>query len=158
MKIHPFFSCLGWILLCEIVGSLGAVFTAPSIPTWYVHLQKPLLNPPSWVFGPVWTTLYAFMGISIFLVLREKKAKKERTWLTQLFVAQLFLNFTWSVFFFGFHAPGTAFLNILFLWSMIVFIAFEFKKYSRPAAWLFVPYILWVSFASYLNFMIWFLN
>lgn len=158
MKTHPLVSCLGWIVLCEVVGSLGAFFTMPSIPTWYAQLHKPLLNPPSWVFGPVWTLLYALMGISIFLVLRSKKAKKEHRWLIQIFAAQLMLNFTWSIFFFGFHAVSVAYLNILFLLVMIVFMACEYKKYSRPAAWLLVPYIVWVSFATYLNFMIWYLN
>lgn len=158
MKTQSFLSCLWWIVLCEVVGSLGALFTASSVRTWYVQLDKPFLNPPGWIFGPVWTILYALMGISIFLVLRSKKLKKDRRWLLQIFSAQLILNFSWSIFFFGFHSPSIAFLNILFLLAMIIFLAFESKKYSRVAAWLLVPYILWVSFASYLNFMIWFLN
>jgi benzodiazapine receptor len=158
MKTHPLVSCLGWIVLCEAVGSLGAIFTSSSVRSWYTGIEKPFLNPPSWIFGPVWTILYAMMGISIFLVLRSKKAKKEKKWLIQLFVAQLVLNFSWSIFFFGLQSPSFAFLNILFLLSIIIFLIFEYRKYSRASAWLLVPYALWVSFASYLNFMIWFLN
>lgn len=158
MKIHPFISCIGWVALCEAVGFLSAIFTMPSVRTWYIVLQKPFLNPPSWVFGPVWTLLYALMGISIFLVLRRVKTKKVRMWLVQLFCVQLFLNFIWSIFFFGLHLPGLAFLDILFLLGTIIVLIADVKKYSKTAAWILVPYALWVSFASYLNLMIWILN
>lgn len=158
MKIHPFISCIGWVALCEAVGFLSAIFTMPSVRTWYAVLQKPFLNPPSWVFGPVWTLLYALMGISIFLVLRRVKTKNVRMWLVQLFCVQLFLNFIWSIFFFGLHLPGLAFLDILFLLGTIIVLIVDVKKYSKTAAWILVPYVLWVSFASYLNLMIWVLN
>lgn len=158
MKLPSFVSCVGWIVLCEAVGGVGAFFTTPSVSGWYVTLEKPFLQPPSWIFAPVWTLLYALMGISIFLVLQRVKAKKDRVWFIQLFGAQLFFNFVWSIFFFGFHAPGLALFDIVFLLGTIIVLIFDFKKYSLVASLLLVPYLLWVSFATYLNFMIWWLN
>lgn len=158
MKLPSFVSCVGWIALCEAVGGIGAFFTTPSISGWYTTLEKPFLQPPNWIFAPVWTLLYALMGISIFLVLRRVKGKKDRVWFMQLFGAQLFFNFIWSIFFFGFHAPGLALLDIVFLLGIIIVLMVDFKKYSLTASLLFVPYLLWVSFATYLNFMIWWLN
>ena len=145
------------ILICEFIGILGSVFTIPAIATWYQALNKPQFSPPNYIFGPVWTTLYALMGISIYLIL-EKKLKKEKDKIIALFSLQLFLNFLWSVIFFSFHLPLLAFLEILFLWANILFLIIIFWKYSKPASVLLIPYLLWVSFATILNASIVILN
>ena len=146
------------VLICEGVGILGSIFTISAITTWYQTLNKPLFSPPNFVFGPVWTILYALMGISIFLVLEKKIKVKERNNLIYLFSLQLLLNFLWSVIFFYFHFPFVAFLEILFLWGSILLLIIKFWRYSKPASVLLIPYLLWVSFASLLNFSIFLLN
>jgi tryptophan-rich sensory protein len=148
---------LAIILVCEGVGLLGTIFTLPSITTWYATLNKASFNPPPWVFGPVWTTLYLLMGVSLFLVL-QKKLKKQRNFLLVLFVVQLFLNFLWSVIFFGMHLPLAALLEIGLLWISIALLIIDFWKFSKPAALLLVPYIAWVSIASVLNLFVVLLN
>lgn len=171
--------------MCELAGILGAVFTAPEIGGWYAGLVKPALNPPSWVFGPVWTTLYFLMGVALFLVwknewkwseraitLQEKRPRRKwnslswRLWngdllklnLISVFLIQLLLNAVWSPVFFGMHRPDIAFFILLALWFSIVSVIMNFSRVSRAAAWLLLPYLLWVSFAGYLNFSIWTLN
>lgn len=145
------------ILLCEGVGLLGTIFTVPSITTWYMALQKAPFNPPAWVFGPAWTTLYFLMALSLFLIL-QKKLKKQKNFLIILFSIQLFLNFLWSVIFFGMHLPQAAFIEIIFLWISIALLIVDFWKFSKPAAILLMPYLLWVSFASTLNLFVALLN
>ena len=146
------------VLICEGVGILGSIFTISAITTWYQTLNKPLFSPPNFVFGPVWTILYALMGISIFLVLEKKIKVKERNNLIYLFSLQLLLNFLWSVIFFYFHLPFVAFLEILFLWGSILLLIIKFWRYSKPASVLLIPYLLWVSFATILNASIVILN
>lgn len=148
---------LGLIIVCEGIGFLGSAFTFPSIPTWYATLNKPAFNPPNWIFAPVWTTLYFLMGVSLFLIL-EKKLKKQRNFLIILFSIQLFLNFLWSIIFFGVHLPTLALIEITFLWISIALLIIDFWKFSKSAAILLVPYILWVSFASILNLYVVLLN
>jgi tryptophan-rich sensory protein len=145
------------IFLCEGVGVLGSIFTIPSIVSWYSHLNKPFFNPPNWIFGPVWTTLYLLMGLSLFLVL-EKKLKKQKNFLVALFSIQLFLNFLWSVIFFGLHLPAIALIGIAMLWISIALLIVDFWKFSKPASLILVPYLCWVSFASILNLFIVLLN
>ena len=151
------FKIVFFILGCELIGILSSVFTISSIPTWYQSLNKPFFNPPNWVFGPAWTTLYLLMGISIFLVL-EKAPKNKKKYLSVLFVLQLFLNFLWTFIFFGLHSPILAFIEIILLWISILILIIEFKKYSKEASILLVPYIFWVTFASLLNLFIVILN
>jgi translocator protein len=146
------------IIICEAVGILGAIFTTPAIATWYQALNKPSFSPPNYVFGPIWTTLYALMGVSIFLILEKKIKGKEKNNLIFLFSLQLLLNFLWSVIFFGFHFPLLAFLDIVFLWVSILFLIIKFWKVSKPASYLLMPYLLWVSIASVLNAAIVVLN
>ena len=165
MKVNNFFKLVIAIVVAELAGVIGSVFTISVIPTWYVGLVKPALNPPSWVFGPVWTALYFLMGISLFLVWKQHSnildnVRMLRMWkigITAFFV-QLFLNAIWSIIFFGLQNPGWALVDIVFLWLAIVWTMVVFYKISRPAAYLLVPYLLWVSFASYLNYSIWMLN
>ncbi len=151
------------VVVSEFAGIIGSVFTAPSIDGWYAEIVKPAINPPAWVFGPVWTTLFALMGIAAFLVwssyakASEDKKKGVKIALI-LFGIQLVLNTLWSIIFFGLQSPGGALVEIVFLWLAILATIIVFYKISKPAAWLLVPYILWVSFAGYLNYAIWTLN
>ena len=146
------------ILVSEAAGFIGALFTTPNIPVWYAQLNKPELAPPNWVFGPVWVTLFALMGIAAYLVWRRGlRAPNVKTALG-IFIGQLVLNTFWSILFFGMQNPGAAFAEIIMLWIAIAATIIAFYKISKPAAYLLLPYIGWVTFASYLNFMIWRLN
>jgi tryptophan-rich sensory protein len=158
MNFKSFFQLLGFILLSELAGVIGSLFTAPSIPTWYASLVRGPLNPPSWVFAPVWTTLFLFMGIAAFLVWKRGFKRKDVKRAFRVFLLQLGLNVLWSVLFFGLHHPLAAFVEILFLWLAILWTIVLFSRLSRPASALLWPYLLWVSFAAYLNFSLWTLN
>lgn len=138
------------VFICESIGILGSIFTIPAITTWYQTLNKPFFSPPNFVFGPVWTTLYVLMGISIYLILQQN-LKKEKNKIVILFSFQLFLNFLWSLIFFYFHLPAVAFLEIILLWGSILLLIIKFWKYSKSASYLLMPYLLWVSFAAILN-------
>lgn len=156
------------IVVCELAGIIGSIFTIPAIPGWYAGLVKPALNPPAWVFAPVWTTLFALMGISFWLVWKKldhpwwaifKKTNDRRVrFALGLFIVQLILNILWSVLFFGWQNPGAAFIEIVFLWLAIVATIISFARVSKPAAWLLAPYLIWVSFASYLTYALFVLN
>lgn len=131
----------------------------PAIPTWYQALNKPFFNPPNFVFGPVWTILYLLMAIAFYIVWNsktKKKAEKERA--IHLFLIQLALNFSWSIVFFNLHQLLFSFGVITALWLSILFTIHAFYRISKPAAYLLIPYILWVSFASILNLFIVLLN
>lgn len=158
MKIPNWLKLILAIGVSELAGIIGAVFTSPAIPTWYATLTKPELNPPAWVFGPVWTTLYALMGIAAYLIWKQGINKHTVRVALELFAVQLGLNTLWSLVFFGLHNPGGALIVIVGLWLMIVATIAAFYKLSKPAAWLLAPYLLWVSFASYLNYALWALN
>ncbi len=158
MRVNNFFKLVIAIVVSELAGVIGSFFTISAIPTWYAGLIKPALNPPSWVFGPAWTTLYALMGIAAFLVWKIGWERRDVKMALGVFSVQLFLNAIWSIIFFGLQSPGWALVDITLLWLAIVWTIVVFYKISRPAAWLLVPYILWVSFASYLNYSIWVLN
>jgi tryptophan-rich sensory protein len=129
----------------------------PSIPAWYAALKKPVFNPPNWIFGPVWTTLFVMMGISLFLVW-DMGSKKDVKWAMTIFGIQLLLNVLWSIVFFGMRAPLGAFGVIIVLWASILATIISFSRVSNLATLLLVPYILWVSFAAVLNFAVVLLN
>lgn len=154
--MKKFFHLIIAILLCELVGVIGSFFTMPGLP-WYAQLIKPSLNPPSWVFGPVWVVLYFLMGVSLFLVWQQRRKCSVKTPL-MIFGVQLVLNGLWSYFFFSLHSFELALLDIIFLWFAILWTIISFSRVSRHAAWLLVPYIFWVSFAVYLSASIWFWN
>jgi translocator protein len=145
------------IVLCLLVGGISGGLTASSIPTWYLTINKPSWNPPNWIFGPVWTMLYVFMGIALAR-LWDSPSSAVKTTAIVLFGAQLVLNFMWSVIFFNWHTMGIAFAEIILLWGVLLTCIFTFAKIDNTSAWLFVPYISWVSFASILNFAVWQLN
>lgn len=139
------------------IGSLGGIFTISEIPNWYANLTKPSFNPPNWIFGPVWTSLYTMMGISFYLIWKQKESELRKKAI-QLFVIQFVLNFFWSIIFFSMHAIGAALIEIIVMWILILITIIQFSKLSKAAAWLLVPYIAWVSFATLLTASIWKLN
>jgi tryptophan-rich sensory protein len=149
---------LAFILVCELAGFVGSVFTTPSIPGWYAGLVKPPFNPPNWIFAPVWTTLYVLMGLSAFLVYEKGPKKSEVRKALTVFAVQLLLNALWSIVFFGAHQILGAAVLIVILWAMIMITIRLFSPISKAAAYLLVPYILWVSFATVLNISLYFLN
>ncbi|MFH1826224.1 MAG: TspO/MBR family protein [bacterium] len=138
-------------------GFIGQIFTMPSIATWYAALNKPFFNPPNWIFGPVWTILYVLMAVAAWLIWQKGQGKEVKAALG-IFVGQLILNSLWSIIFFGLHQPAWALIEILVLWLAILLTIVRFRTLSKLAAWLLVPYILWVSFASVLNLAIVILN
>lgn len=145
------------IIIPLAIGGTAALFTVPNIQGWYQGLNKPSFNPPNWIFAPVWNTLYILMGIASYLVWRERKLKNLTPALSLYFI-QLVLNFFWSLIFFELHQPGYAFVEVLILWLFIFSTIISFSRINKAAAWLLVPYISWVSFASLLNYEIWRLN
>ncbi len=158
MNIKTIFTLIGAIVISELAGIIGSLFTFQSIPTWYTTIIRPDFSPPNWIFGPVWTTLFVLMGIALFLVWQKKYAQKKIGLAVGLFFVQLLLNTLWSIIFFGKHNIGGAFIEIIFLWLAIVATTIAFFKISKPAGYLLLPYIAWVSFAGYLNYIIWTLN
>jgi tryptophan-rich sensory protein len=151
---HSAGALFGWLIL-----TFSAVGTGMFISTgrWYASLVKPAWNPPNWVFGPVWTLLYAMMAVAAWLVWREGGWKRHRRPLS-LYVLQWALNALWTPLFFGLHQPGLAFFELLALLAAILATHAAFRQVSRPAALLLVPYAAWVVFAGLLNFTIWRLN
>jgi translocator protein len=140
------------------VGGFAGWLTVPEIAGWYAGLNKPSFNPPNYLFGPVWTSLYAMMGIAFFLVWKADADAGLKKTAMILFVVQLVLNFFWSLIFFNAHQVGWALVEIIVMWLFILLTIFSFGKISPLAAWLLVPYICWVSFATVLNAAIWKLN
>jgi translocator protein len=140
------------------IGALGSYFTIPEINDWYQTINKPAWNPPNWIFGPVWTSLYLLMGISLYLVWKSNTTDGTKTLAVSFFIIQLGLNFFWTIIFFNLHQTGWAVVEIMLLWVFILFTIFSFSSIHKAAPWLLVPYICWVSFAMILNYSIWQLN
>ena len=140
------------------VGSISSLFTASSVDGWFTTIQKPSFNPPNWIFAPVWTILYIMMGIACYLVWEMDANKKIKSTAIFFYGVQLALNFLWSLIFFYAQQPGWALADIILLWLMILLTIIWFGKVSIIPAWLMIPYICWVSFATILNFYIWKLN
>lgn len=145
------------LILCLSVGTLGGIATASGVNGWYVSLIKPSFNPPNYLFGPVWTLLYLLMGISFYLILQSPKNDLKKKAIL-IFCVQLVLNFCWSFLFFKFHWLSIALIEIILIWLSIIAMIITFKKLNKTAAYLQLPYLLWVSFASILNGSIWYLN
>lgn len=140
------------------VGAIAGLFTRPEIDGWYQTINKPSWQPPNWVFGPVWTALYIMMGIALYLVWRSNVEAKIKRAAIVLWVVQLVFNFFWSYIFFRQHQIDWALGEIIVLWLFILFTIFAFAKINKTAAWLLVPYISWVTFASILTYTIYQLN
>lgn len=146
------------IVICQLAGIVGSFFTVSSVNTWYLELAKPSFNPPSWVFSPVWITLFVLMGISLYIVWDKGIKSKQSKIAITIFGVQLALNTLWSILFFGLRLPLYAFMEIMLLWIAILLTITYFYRISKPAAYLLMPYILWVSFAAILNFFLFYLN
>lgn len=147
---------IAWLLLAFAAAALGAIASA-NAGTFYAELKRPTWAPPGWLFGPVWSALYAAMGVAAWLVWRRRGFAGARGALT-LFIVQLAVNALWSWLFFAWRLGGLAFAEILLLWVLIAATVFAFWRISRPAAALLLPYWAWVTFASALCHAIWKLN
>ena len=157
MKNKKIFTYAVFIIICQLAGIIGSLFTTPAIRGWYTGIVKPSFNPPNWIFAPVWTTLFILMGIAVSMIWLSEKNDIRKKALVVFFV-QLVLNTLWSIIFFGMENPMLAFIEIIVLWFAILYTIILFWKINKPAAILLIPYILWVSFASVLNLTIALLN
>jgi tryptophan-rich sensory protein len=146
------------ILSCIILGSLGGIVTRTGPDTWYALLEKPAFSPPGWLFGPVWTLLFILMGISLWMVWKEGIEKRDVRIALGVFAVQFIFNIAWSFLFFGMQSPFLGLVDILILWILILATIVCFFQVQKTAAFLLIPYILWVSFASFLNYTIFILN
>jgi benzodiazapine receptor len=143
---------------CQLAGFLGSIFTRSAIPSWYAQLQKPSFAPPNWLFAPMWISLYLLMAVAAYLVWQKGLGSSGVRAALGVFLVQLLLNALWSPVFFGLRSPLAGAAIIVVLWLAILATIIAFAKISPPAAWLLVPYILWVSLATALNISIYFLN
>lgn len=157
MNPTKFLKLLASIIICQSAGIIGSFFTAGSIETWYLTLNRPFFTPPNWVFAPVWITLYTLMGISLYIIW-EKGIKDENKKALTIFFAQLVLNGFWSIAFFGFESPLFGLIIILPMAVLIAVNILEFYKLNKTSACLLIPYLAWVSIATALNAGIWILN
>jgi benzodiazapine receptor len=149
---------VGSIIICQLAGFLGSLFTVRAIPTWYAQLAKPSFNPPNWLFMPVWLILYTLMGISLYFIWSQDTRRVEVKKALVLFAMQLVLNMLWTIVFFGLHSLLGSALLIIVLLLAILFTILRFHKLSPVAGYLLVPYLVWVSYAAVLNWAIFFLN
>ena len=145
------------ILLPLAMGSLSGLLSISSMMDWYPSLNKPFFNPPNSIFGPVWTILYLLMGISIYMIW-VNKTNTNKIFAVIIFIIQMILNFLWSLIFFFLRRPDLALVDILLLFVSIYIMIQAFKKINVFAAYLQIPYLVWVGFASILNFSIWIMN
>ena len=155
--MNKFLTFILSVILCQSAGFIGSIFTRMSVSTWYQDIVKPPFNPPSWVFAPVWSLLFLLMGTALFLVWETKgsRYRKPAVW---IFMGQLFFNIMWSAAFFGLRSPFLGIQVIIILLALIVLTIRIFGRVSKTAAYLLVPYLVWVSFATVLNISLYMLN
>ena len=156
VRRRPAVELLAWVVLAQLAGAVGSVFTVTAIDSWYGTLVRPWFAPPDWVFGPVWVTLFTLMGVAAFLVSRSGHPRSRRA--LAVFVGHLVVNVAWSFAFFGLESPATGLAVIVVLLAVIVATMREFALVDWRAAALLVPYLLWVAFATVLNYGFWSLN
>ncbi|UCE42339.1 MAG: tryptophan-rich sensory protein [Candidatus Aminicenantes bacterium] len=156
MRLH-YFRLIASLVICQLAGFIGSVFTTPAISGWYASLEKPTFNPPNWIFSPVWIFLYLLMGMTLY-ILWQNLPKTEAKIALWFFAFQLVLNIFWSVIFFGLKLPMVAFIEIIILWIFILLTMIKSSRVSKASVYLLLPYILWVNFAAILNFFLWRLN
>jgi tryptophan-rich sensory protein len=157
MNKSQIFKLLASLALPLGIGAVAGIFTSEAVPEWYATLNRPSFSPQNWLFGPVWTTLYILMGFSFFLIWKQD-ASIHRKRAIIVFLLQLVLNFAWSFIFFYFNKIGLALIEIVVLWISIILMLIVFFKLKPMAAYLNIPYLLWVTFASILNTGYYFLN
>jgi|AntAceMinimDraft_4_1070372.scaffolds.fasta_scaffold27373_2 tryptophan-rich sensory protein len=154
-KIFLFiFACL----VSYLPGIIGSFFTINAIKSWYVYLEKPIFNPPNWIFSPVWTLLYFLIAISFYFILISKNKKSNFKKVLILFILHFILNASWSIIFFKLQFILLALINIILLCIIVFFLILETYKINKKSAYLLIPYLLWITFASYLNLSIFLLN
>jgi tryptophan-rich sensory protein len=158
MKTMEIVKLLISILICQLAGFIGSIFTSSSVTTWYRSLAKPSFTPPNWLFSPVWISLFVLMGVSAFMIWSKGLSDGRVRMALSLFAGQLILNILWSVLFFGFRSPLAGLIEILILWLAILLTVISFWRISSLSGLLLVPYLLWVSFAAVLNYSILTLN
>ena len=146
------------LALPQLAGLVGSFFTARAISVWYADLIKPSFNPPNWIFGPVWILLYILMGVSVYLIWQKCEKDKITKAALWIFWIHLFFNASWSIIFFGLQNSGLAFINIIIIWLFIIILIIKFWPINKWSSYLLMPYLLWTSFASLLNYFIWYLN
>ena len=146
------------VLICQLAGIIGSVFTVSSIPDWYANLNKPWFTPPNWLFGPVWVTLYTLMGISLYWIWERGPSKSNVRGALLVFFGQLVINAVWSIMFFGLQSPFYALILVAMLWSLILLTIYMFYKIEKKAGLILVPYMAWVTVATLLNYFVWVLN
>jgi translocator protein len=157
MNKSQIFKLLASLALPLVLGAIAGLFTVEAVPEWYETLNRPPFNPPNWLFGPVWTTLYILLGISLFLIWKQS-ASKERNLAIFVFLLQLALNFGWGFVFFYFNMIGFALIEIILLWISIIIMLVLFYKIKPMAAYINIPYLIWVTFATILNASYYLLN
>ena len=157
MNKSQIFKLLASLALPLFLGAIAGLFTAEAVPEWYETLNRPSFNPPNWLFGPVWTTLYMLLGISLFLIWKQS-ASKERNLAIFVFLLQQALNFGWSFIFFYFNMIGFALIEIILLWISIIVMLVLFYKIKPMTAYINIPYLIWVTFATILNASYYILN
>ncbi len=157
-KLKKYVPVLLGVVACLLAGVIGSYFTMPAIPAWYQGLKKAPFNPPAYVFGPAWTTLYTLMGIAVGLIWQKGLKNKKVKPALYVFAVQLALNILWSIAFFGMRSPLAGVVVIVCLWFAIIETIRRFYPLNKAAAWLLAPYICWVSFAAVLNAAVWILN
>jgi len=158
MKINKIWLFVISVAIPLFIGFIGSLLTTPSIAGWYTSLNKPGFTPPNWLFGPTWTILFILMGWALFLILKDGRQNRYFKAACLSFGFQLFLNLYWSFLFFYIKQPPLAFYAIVSLWSMIFVNIYYFYQIKKSAAYLLIPYIVWVTFAAVLNYSIWLLN
>jgi len=149
------------VLAVELIGASGAIFTASGLESWYGTLQRPALAPPNWVFGPVWTALFALMGVAVWLVWRrldDRQTRRQALAALGVFTVHLAVNVAWSAAFFGLQSVDLGLAVIVVLLSLILLTTWAFARVDRRAAALLCPYLAWTAFAAYLNYGFWVLN
>jgi tryptophan-rich sensory protein len=157
-KPHSVVRLIAAVVLCLILGSAGSLVTATGSGSWYESLEKPAFTPPDWVFAPVWTTLFILMGIALYLVWESGTERREVQVALVIFGVQLALNVLWSFLFFGLESPLLGLADIVLLWIMIIVTIVLFYRIRKSAAYLLIPYIVWVSIATALNYSVYILN
>lgn len=156
-QTRPWWSLVGFLAVVFVVALVGGQATASSVGSWYAELSKPTWNPPAWIFGPVWSLLYAMMAVVAWRLWRRRASPPHRTAL-RWWWAQLIANALWSPLFFGLRAPGLALLDIVVLLALLIVVGIRLWHLDRLAGLLWLPYLAWVSFATLLNFTLWRLN